>query len=86
MLPKHTVGRMARTVVVTPNKEKIRARREFLGLSASAVAARMAPGRAAKTIYQIEYGIQHRVSKRLMEELAGALEQPIGEFIMQDAA
>jgi len=77
---------MPRTVVVTANREQIRARRKHLGLSASAVAARMAPGRAAKTIYQIEYGIQTQVSYRLMQELAGALEQPIDEFIVQDAA
>jgi transcriptional regulator with XRE-family HTH domain len=77
---------MARTAVVTPNSKQIKERRQFLGLSAPAVAAKMGPGRAAKTIYQIEYGIQVRVSRRLMAELAHALEQPIDELIVQDAA
>ena len=77
---------MPKTVVVTPNSKQIRERRKHLGLTAAAVAGRMNPGRAAKTIYQIEYGIQTAVSYRLMQELADALEQPIDEFIVQDAA
>jgi transcriptional regulator with XRE-family HTH domain len=77
---------MARTAVVTPNREKIRDRRTELGLSAAAVASRMKPGRAAKTVYQIEYGIQVRVSKRLMDELATALDCPVDEFIQTDVA
>lgn len=71
--------------VVVPDGDRIRERREELQLSRDEVAARMARHRHPKQIAMIEYGVEQRVSKSYMEELAEVLGKPVGEFIKADA-